>query len=74
MTLWGARFGIPTLLIGDEHYMMGYEGLVRYGRRLVETVENDEFVENLSQHAINPYTKWWYEQPTDTFLKGGASR
>lgn len=73
MTLWGARFGIPTLLIGDEHYMMGYEGLVRYGKRLVEAIENDEFVKNLSQHAVNPYTRWWLEQPTSTFLRGGAS-
>ena len=74
MTLWGARFGIPTLLIGDEHYMMGYEGLVRYGKRLVETIKNDEFVKNLSEHAVNPYTSWWLEQPTDTFLRRSASK
>lgn len=74
MTLWGARFGIPTLLVGDEHFLMGYEGLVRYGKRLVETLENDEFVKNLSRHAVNPYTSWWLEQPTDAFLKGGASK
>ena len=59
MTLWGAKFGIPSLLIGDEHFSMGYEGLVRYGERIIETIENDEFVKNLSQHTINPYTKWW---------------
>ena len=74
MTLWGARFGISTLLIGDEHYMMGYEGLVRYGKRLVETIKNDEFVKNLSEHAVNPYTSWWLEQPTDTFLRRSASK
>ncbi len=71
MTLWGAKFGIPSLLIGDEHYGMGYEGLVRYGEQILETIENDEFVKNLEKHAVNPYTKWWLEQEPYTFLKGG---
>lgn len=71
MTLWGAKFGIPSLLVGDEHYGMGYEGLVNYGERILETIENDEFVKNLEKHAINPYTKWWLEQRPDYFLQGG---
>jgi len=68
MTLWGAKLGIPSLLIGDEHYSMGYEGLVKYGERILETLENSEFVKNLEKHAINPYTKWWLEQQPGTFL------
>lgn len=71
MTLWGAKLGIPTLLVGDEHFSMGYEGLVNYGERLLEAIENDEFVKNLRKHAVIPYTKWWLEQPTDYFLEGG---
>jgi nitrogenase molybdenum-iron protein alpha chain len=72
MTLWGAKLGIPSLLIGDEHYSMGYEGLVNYGARLIEAIENDEFVKNLEKHAVNPYTKWWLAQAPHTFLQGGA--
>lgn len=71
MTLWGAKFGIPSLLIGDEHYGMGYEGIVNYGERILEVLENDEFVKNLEKHAVNPYTKWWLEQQPDYFLQGG---
>lgn len=71
MTLWGAKFGIPSLLVGDEHFGMGYEGLVKYGNQILETIENDEFVKNLAKHAVNPYTKWWLEQEPYTFLKGG---
>lgn len=74
MTLWGAKLGIPSLLIGDEHYSMGYEGLVRYGERLLEVIENNEFVKNLEKHAVNPYTKWWLEQPPNYFLKGGSGK
>lgn len=70
MTLWGAKFGIPSLLIGDEHYGMGYEGLVNYGKRILETLENDEFVKNLAKHSLNPYTSWWLEQEPYTFLGG----
>lgn len=74
MTLWGAKLGIPSLLIGDEHYGMGYEGLVNYGERILETLENDEFVKNLAKHAVNPYTKWWLEQEPYYFLQGGAGK
>lgn len=74
MTLWGAKLGIPSLLIGDEHFAMGYEGLVQYGERLLEAIENDEFVKNLKKHAINPYSKWWLEQPPYYFLKGGGGK
>jgi nitrogenase molybdenum-iron protein alpha chain len=75
MTLWGAKLGIPSLLIGDEHYSMGYEGLVKYGERILETLENDEFVKNLEKHAVNPYTAWWLNQRPDTFLaKKGSSK
>ncbi|MDR2522686.1 MAG: hypothetical protein LBC93_03150 [Synergistaceae bacterium] len=73
MTLWGAKFGVPSLLIGDEHYGMGYEGLVKYGRRIVNTIENDEFVKNLARHTVIPYSKWWLEQDPCTFLGTGTS-
>lgn len=70
MTLWGAKFGIPSLLIGDEHYGMGYEGLVNYGERILETLENNEFVTNLAKNTVNPYSKWWLEQKPNTFIGG----
>ena len=73
MTLWGAKLGIPSLLIGDEHFGMGYEGIIRYGERILETIENDEFVKNLEKHAVNPYTKWWLSQEPYAFLSGGQS-
>lgn len=71
MTLWGGKLGIPSLLIGDEHFGMGYKGLVNYGEKILDILENDEFVKNLAKHAINPYTAWWLEQAPDAFMKGG---
>jgi nitrogenase molybdenum-iron protein alpha chain len=72
MTLWGAKLGIPSLLIGDEHFGMGYRGLVNYSERILEALENDEFVRNLALHAVNPYTDWWLRQQPHLFLEGAA--
>lgn len=72
MTIWGSKLGIPTLLIGDEQYGFGYEGVLNYAERLVETLENKEFVSNLAKHSSMPYTKWWLEQDPFTFLGGNV--
>ncbi|MCW2277683.1 nitrogenase component 1 [Heliophilum fasciatum] len=72
MTLWGAKLGIPTLLIGDEHLGFGYQGLLNYAERIIETLDNKEFVTNLAKHSTMPYTKWWLEQNPYTFLGGSV--
>jgi len=72
MTLWGAKLGIPTLLIGDEQFGFGYQGVLNYEGRIAETIDNKEFVTNLAKHSTMPYTKWWLDQDPFTFLGGGA--
>ena len=69
MTLWGAKLGIPSLLVGDEQWGMGFEGVVKYGEAIEEVLDNHEFVTNLARHAINPYTQWWLNQPSHSFLE-----
>lgn len=70
MTLWGAKLGIPTLLIGDEQFSFGYQGMLNYAERILETLDNKEFVTNLAKHSSMPYTKWWLEQNPFSFLRG----
>lgn len=70
MTVWGAKLGIPTLLIGDEQFSFGYQGILNYAERIVETIDNIEFVTNLAKHSTMPYTKWWLEQNPFHFLGG----
>lgn len=70
MTIWGAKLGIPTLLIGDEQFSFGYQGLLNYAERILEIMDNKEFVTNLAQHSTIPYTKWWLEQNPFFFLGG----
>lgn len=57
MTLWGAKLGVPTLLIGDEQFGFGYQGVINYAERILETLDNKEFVTNLAKHSTMPYTK-----------------
>ena len=73
MTLWGAKLGVPTLLIGDEQFGFGYQGILNYAERIVETLDNKEFVTNLAKHSTMPYTKWWLDQDPFTFLGGDTS-
>lgn len=68
MTVWGAKLGIPTLLVGDEQFSFGYDGVLHYAKRIAETLDNTEFVTNLAKHSSMPYTKWWLEQQPYSFL------
>ena len=74
MTLWGAKFGIPSLLIGDEQFGIGYQGALNYARRIEDTLDSIEFIKNYSKHASNPYTKWWLEQDPGYFQGDGSGR
>lgn len=70
MTLWGAKLGIPTLLVGDEQFGFGYQGVLNYASRIEEALDAIEFVTNLSKHSTMPYTKWWLDQEPGAFIGG----
>ena len=73
MAVWGAKLGIPTFLMGDEHFGIGYQGLINYGQKVVDTITNPAFVQNLARHSRLPYTRWWLEQEPFAFLGGTES-
>ncbi|MFV0528230.1 MAG: nitrogenase component 1 [Lachnospiraceae bacterium] len=70
MTVWGAKLGIPTLLVGDEQFGIGYRGVLNYASRIEEALDAVEFVTNLSKHSTMPYTKWWLDQQPQAFQGG----
>lgn len=72
MSLWSAKLGIPTLLVGDEQFGFGYQGILNYAERIEETLDNREFINNLAKHSTIPYTKWWLEQDPFSFLGGNT--
>ena len=68
MTVWGAKLGIPSLLIGDEQFGFGYQGILNYAERIEDALDSREFVSNLAKHSSMPYTKWWLEQDPFHYL------
>lgn len=68
MAIWGIRLGIPTLLWANENLSFGYQGLINFGERVVDLLENDEFVKNIAEHSELPYTDWWMNQNPYSFL------
>lgn len=66
MAVWGAKLGIPTFLMGDEHFGLGYRGLINYGQKIIDTITNPSYVKSLAVHTKLPYTDEWLNQ----FSKG----
>ena len=72
MSVWGAKLGIPTFLMGDEQFGLGYQGLINYGNKILDTLATKEFVETIAAHSSLPYTDWWLNQDPYTFLEEEA--
>ncbi|MFL0196386.1 nitrogenase component 1 [Clostridium sp. WILCCON 0269] len=70
MSIWGAKLGIPTFLMGDEQFALGYQGLINYGNKILDVLETPEFVKNIAAHSKLVYTDWWLNQKPDAFLGG----
>jgi nitrogenase molybdenum-iron protein alpha chain len=63
LTTIGSRLGIPSIFEGDANYSIGYEGVVKMGRRLLEALRTKPLVENIARHTKLPYTAWWLAEP-----------
>jgi nitrogenase molybdenum-iron protein alpha chain len=62
-----AKLGIPSFAMGDEHFPLGYEGIVRTGNALLDILARKKFNNVLKRHVKLPYTDWWLNQP-DQFI------
>lgn len=58
----GTKMGIPTLFEGDINFSIGYEGVLRLGRRIVNTLKSKKFYDHVARHAKLPYTDWWLQE------------
>lgn len=68
LIVWGAKLGIPTFFVDDEHLALGYKGLLRYGEIIPDWLKNPSIERTLAEHTKLPYTKWWLEQKPFSFL------
>ena len=54
--------------------IFGYEGTLNFAKSILDTIKNRSFEKSLAARIKLPYTKWWYEQDTDKFLKPEGAR
>ncbi|MFV0529356.1 MAG: nitrogenase component 1 [Lachnospiraceae bacterium] len=62
-----ARLGIPSFAMGDEHFPLGYDGILRVGEALIEILARKKFNQVLKRHVELPYSDWWLSQK-DPFI------
>ena len=63
-----AKLGIPSLAMGDEHFPIGYDGIIRTGEVLLDILARKKFNQVLSRHVKSPYNQWWLSQEDPFFL------
>lgn len=74
LTTIGTRLGIPVILEGDANYSMGYDGVIKMGRRMYEAIRTKKLEENIAKHSKLPYTKWWLEQEDPLYFEREAKK
>jgi nitrogenase molybdenum-iron protein alpha chain len=62
-----ARMGIPSFAIGDEHFPVGYDGMIRVGEAVLEVLARKKMNQVLKRHVKLPYSDWWLGQK-DPFI------
>ena len=53
--------------MGDEHFPVGYDGIIRVGEILLDIVARKKFNQVLARHTELGYTNWWLSQE-DPFI------
>ncbi len=73
-TVWAIKQGFAAVFVADEYTVFGYEGTLSFAKLIRDTVTNRSFEKNLAARIKLPYTKWWYEQGADKFIKEEAKK
>jgi nitrogenase molybdenum-iron protein alpha chain len=69
MIVWSAKLGIPTFYFEDEHFSLGYRGLLRLGRKIADLITNPVLERTLARRSPLPFTSWWMAQEPFHFLE-----
>jgi nitrogenase molybdenum-iron protein alpha chain len=71
-SVWSTKMGIATHMLTDEFTAFGYGGLVNFGNILVDKLTNRALAKRLAQRIKLPYTKWWLQQDSFSFIQDEA--
>lgn len=59
---WTVKMGISTLWIEDEFEFYGYKGIFQFAQRLLDLINNKNFIKNINKHSKLPYREWWMRE------------
>ncbi|WP_010256260.1 nitrogenase component 1 [Treponema primitia] len=74
LTTLGSKLGIPAILEGDANYSIGYEGVVKMGRRFYEALRTKKLVDTIASHVKLPYTSWWLAESDPFYFQRGNEK
>ena len=64
----GTKLGIPSFRNTDPNLLMGYDGLLTFGREIIEIIEAKNFYKTIGEHTVLPYSKWWLDNPNPYYF------
>jgi nitrogenase molybdenum-iron protein alpha chain len=71
-SVWAAKEGIPTGMVFNlSHLFVGYNGVVAFGNRILNLVNNSSFSQKISQHAKPIYRENWLNEDPFKYHNGG---
>jgi nitrogenase molybdenum-iron protein alpha chain len=68
-SVWATKMGITSVMVADEFSAFGYQGLVDFGYRIIDSLANRSLAKNLAARIKLPYTDWWLGQDSFSLLK-----
>ncbi len=71
-TVWAIKQGVAAFFMADEYKTFGYRGTLNFAYTILDTIKNRSFEKNLVARIKLPYTDWWYQQDSATFIKEAA--
>ena len=62
-SVWSAKQGFPTGMVFNlAHLFAGYNGVVAFGSRVLNLINNPSFSKKLSQHSKPVYRESWFKE------------
>lgn len=71
-SVWATKEGIPTGMVFNlAHLFVGYNGVVAFGNRILNLINNPSFSNKINQHTKPVYRENWLNENPFKYHKGG---
>ncbi|MDR3222317.1 MAG: hypothetical protein LBT66_01085 [Methanobrevibacter sp.] len=71
-SVWAVKEGFPAAMVFSLiNSIVGYNGAVAFGNRILNLINNPSFSKTLSKHSKSPYSKKWFDENPFKYHKEG---